>query len=50
MKYLQTLIVRCRDRKTNDDEIIKWLQQRLSSTITIAKHSKYPQDIRLWIR
>lgn len=51
MKNLRTLNVRCLDRKKNDDELIKWLkQQNLSSTCTIAKDSKYPEDIRLWIR
>ena len=50
MNNLRTLNVRCRDRKSNDDELIKWLQTRLSSTCSFAKDSKSPNDLRLWIR
>jgi len=50
MQHLQTLNVRCRDRKNNGDEIIKWLRPRLPSSCTFANDSKFPNDIRLWIR
>ncbi|UJR24773.1 hypothetical protein I4U23_006147 [Adineta vaga] len=50
MKQLKTLNVRCRDRKTNNDELIKWLQPRLPSTCTFAKDTKSSKDICLWIR
>ncbi len=50
MNHLRALNVRCRDRKKNDDEIIKWLQHRLPSTCSFAKDSKFQNDIRLWIR
>ena len=50
MNSLRTLNIRCRDRKRNDYQIIKWLQQRLPSTCSIAKDSKHSEDIRLWIR
>lgn len=50
MKHLRTLNVRCRDRKSNDDDTIKWLQRCLPSTCTFARDSRHPQDIRLWIR
>jgi hypothetical protein len=49
MNHLRALNVRCRDRKRNDDELIKWLQPRLPSTCSFAKDSKFPNDIRLWI-
>lgn len=50
MNNLRTLNVRCRDRKKNDDDLIKWLQARLPSTCSFAKDSKFSNDIRMWIR
>ncbi|CAF1021567.1 unnamed protein product, partial [Rotaria sordida] len=50
MNHLRALNVRCRDRKKNDDELIKWLQARLPSTCSFAKDSRFSNDIRLWIR
>jgi hypothetical protein len=50
MKHLRTLNVRCHDRKSNNDDIIKWLQRSLPSTCSFARDSRYPEDIRLWIR
>lgn len=50
MKHLRTLNARCRDRKSNDDDTIKWLQRSLPSTCTFARDSRHPEDIRLWIR
>ncbi|CAF1116807.1 unnamed protein product [Adineta ricciae] len=50
MKQLKTLNVRCRDRKSNSDELMKWLQFRLPSTCTFAKDIRSSKDICLWIR
>ena len=52
LKHLRTLNVRCLERKSNDDDTIKWLQSQRSipSTCSFAKDSKYPGDIRIWIR
>jgi hypothetical protein len=49
MNFLRTLNVRCRDRKKDDNELIKWLQHHLPSTCSVAKDSRYSEDIRLWI-
>lgn len=50
MKHLRTLNVRCRERKSNDDDTIKWLQHSLPPTCSFARDSRYPEDIRVWIR
>lgn len=50
MPKLRTLNVRCQDRKHNDQELIKWLQNHLPSSCSVAKDSLSPNDIRLWIR
>jgi hypothetical protein len=50
MNNLRSLNVRCRDRRKNDDELIKWLQHHLPSTCSFAKDLKSSNDIRLWIR
>jgi hypothetical protein len=50
MTNLRSLNVRCRDKRENDDELIKWLKNYLPSTCSFAKYSKFPNDIRLWIR
>ena len=49
MSNLRTLNVRCRDIKTSNNELMKWLKPRLPSTCTIAKDARFPNDIRLWI-
>ena len=50
MPKLRTLNVRCRDRKPNDQELIKWLRDRLPSSCSLAKDSPSSNDIRLWLR
>ena len=50
MAHLRTLNVRCRDRQSNDQELLKWLQARVPSTCSFAKDSSVPSDIRIWIR
>jgi len=50
MKHLRTLNIRCRERKNNDDDTIKWLQRSLPSTCSFERDSRHSEDIRLWIR
>lgn len=50
MPKLRTLNVRCQDQKPNDQELIKWLQNHLPSSCSLAKDALSPNDIRLWIR
>jgi hypothetical protein len=56
MTNLRSLNVRCEgdkhteQRSISDDELVNWLQDRLPSTCTITRHTRWRFDILLWIR
>jgi hypothetical protein len=56
MANLRALNVLCESDKwneqllTSNDELIKWLQDRLPSTYMITRHTRYISDILVWIR
>ena len=47
MKHLGTINVRCHDRKSYNNDTMKWLQQCSLVICTFTKNSSRPQDIRL---